>query len=284
MFTLETCGYIIVMYVKLLFFMKLIKLKPTTNGTRHQVNLQKNLLSKTNKLIKQSINGLKSYSGRSSMNGRITVWHKGSGCKQNYRAIESYTKNSNAIVLFIMYDPMRNAFISLNFDFERKVFFRSLSTFSVYPGALISCGNVTKSLNLGNKLTLENIPFGAIIHSLSLTAKNKATYARSAGTFCQIIQKQFNNCKVRLPSGIIITLPSKSFATLGVVSNSQFNSIYIGKAGRNRLKGIRPTVRGIAMNPVDHPHGGRTNGGRPSVTPWGIPTKGKPTVLKKKYI
>lgn len=272
------------MYVKLFFVMKLIKLKPITNGTRHQLNLQKNLLSKTNKLIKQSIKGLKSYAGRSASTGRITVWHKGSGCKHNFREIEFYTKTSNAIVLFIMYDPFRNAFISLNFDFERKAFFRTLATFSVYPGALISCANATKYLNLGNKLTLDNIPFGAIIHSLSLATKTKATYALSAGTFCQIIQKQLNNCKVRLPSGIIITLPTKSFATLGVVSNSQYNSTYIGKAGKNRLKGIRPSVRGIAMNPVDHPHGGRTNGGRPSVTPWGIPTKGQPTVSKKIYI
>ena len=102
------------------------------------------------------------------------------------------------------------------------------------------------------------------------------------GLFCQIVQKQVNSCKIRLPSGLIISVDNKSLATVGSISNSQHNLIKIGKAGRNRLRGIRPTVRGIAMNPVDHPHGGRTNGGRPSVTPWGKPTKGKPTAKNKK--
>ena len=91
-----------------------------------------------------------------------------------------------------------------------------------------------------------------------------------------------DSCKVKLPSGSVISVPIDSLATLGSISNSQQNLTVVGKAGRNRLKGIRPTVRGIAMNPVDHPHGGRTNGGRPSVTPWGKPTKGKPTVKNKK--
>ena len=130
-------------------------------------------------------------------------------------------------------------------------------------------------------MTLKSVPPGSIIHSLSVSSIKNAQYIRSAGTFGQLIQKDLQHCKIKLPSGQIITVPLDSYVTLGIVSNFQHNLTYIGKAGRNRLNGIRPTVRGVAMNPVDHPHGGRTNGGRPSVTPWGIPTKGMPTVKKK---
>lgn len=262
--------------------MKLKKIKPITNGTRHQLVLQKNLLSKTNKIFKSSIVGKKSFSGRSSTNGRITVWHKGGGCKNLYREINFLNKDFNGLVLCNMYDPSRNAFISLNFNLNTLCFFRTLATNAVYPGSLISCSSHKTELRLGNRTILENIPTGSIVHSISKEGSSKTVFARSAGTYCQIIQKGINSCKLRLPSGLIFTVSNNSFATLGVVSNSQHNLIYIGKAGKNRLMGIRPTVRGISMNPVDHPHGGRTNGGRPSVTPWGIPTKGKPTVLKKK--
>jgi len=262
--------------------MKLVKLNPVTSGTRHQINIQKNLLSKTNKLMKNSIFGLKHQSGRSSSNGRITVWHKGGGCKSNFREINFSNTFLNGIVVCIMHDPIRNAFISLNFNLDTFLFYRTLATNSVYTGSLVSCNSQKNELCLGNRTTIQNIPTGSIIHSLSpFNVKQKTVFARSAGTFCQIIQKSIENCKIRLPSGSVINTSIKSFATLGVVSNLQHNLTYTGKAGRSRLNGIRPTVRGIAMNPVDHPHGGRTNGGRPSVTPWGIPTKGKPTVLKK---
>jgi large subunit ribosomal protein L2 len=129
---------------------------------------------------------------------------------------------------------------------------------------------------------MSQIPAGSIIHSISLDYKKESSLVRSAGTFCQIVQKSLNQIKIKLPSGSVISCPSTSFATLGSVSNFQHNLTLIGKAGKNRLLGKRPSVRGIAMNPVDHPHGGRTNGGMPSVTPWGIPTKGKPTVSKTK--
>jgi len=262
--------------------MKLIKLKPVTNGQRHQINLQKNLLSKTNKLFKSSILGFKQFSGRSVSNGRITVWHKGGACKSNFRKINFSNTEFESIVICIMYDPKRNSFVSLNFDLQKKIFFRTISTNFVYPGSLVSCYKTPEELSLGNRTLINNIPTGSLVHSLtSVKNSQKTCFARAAGTFCQIIQKGVLMNKVRLPSGLILTVPKESYATLGVVSNAQHNSIYLGKAGRNRLKGIRPCVRGIAMNPVDHPHGGRTNGGRPSVTPWGIPTKGKPTVKKK---
>jgi len=261
--------------------MKLIKLKSVTNGQRHQLNLQKNLLSKTNRLLKSSILGLKQFSGRSVSSGRITVWHKGGACKSNFRTINFSNTPFESIVVCIMYDPKRNSFISLNFDLQKKLFFRTLATNFVYPGSLISCYKKPEELSLGNRTLITNIPTGSLVHSLtSLHNTHKTCFARSAGTFCQIVQKGVLTNKIKLPSGIIITVPQDSYATLGVVSNINSNLVYLGKAGRNRLKGIRPCVRGIAMNPVDHPHGGRTNGGRPSVTPWGIPTKGKPTVKK----
>jgi len=261
--------------------MKLIKLKPNTSGTRHQLNIQKNLLSKTNKVLKRAVIGKKEIAGKSTLTGRTTVWHKGSGCKSRYRKIEYLKEDSTSFVVCTMFDPKRSAFISLNFDIENKKFYQTLSTLNVYSGSVNSFNIQEKDLFLGDRTSIDNIPPGSIVHSLT-GSNGKPLFARSAGTFCQIIQKQLGSCKIKLPSGSIISVDSNSLATLGSVSNSQHNLVQVGKAGRNRLKGIRPTVRGIAMNPVDHPHGGRTNGGRPSVTPWGKPTKGKPTVKKNK--
>ncbi len=259
--------------------MKLKKLNPTTSGTRFQINIQKNLLSKTNKLLKACSRGIKRFSGRSLTNGRITVWHKGGGSKKRFRSIITNNDEFIGIVLSVMYDPFRNSFVSFVFDFKTFLFFNILSTAKLLPGSIVLTTNKKSDLNLGYRILLQNIPTGSVFHSLSLG--NTIKYARSAGTFCQLIQKLATNCKVKLPSGVVIDVDTNSFGTLGSISNPQQNLISIGKAGKNRRKGIRPTVRGIAMNPVDHPHGGRTNGGRPSVTPWGIPTKGKPTVNKK---
>jgi len=262
--------------------MILIKKKPITNGLRHQVNIKKSLLSKTNKIFKNSIFGQKQFAGRSSMSGKITVWHKGKGCKSNFRKVQFTNTKSNSIVVCVMYDPKRNSFVSLNFDLLTLSFFLTLSTNYVYSGSLVSCDEQKTEFSLGNRTIIDNIPAGTLIHSLTISSNNsKAIFSRSAGTYCQLIQKGLKDCKVRLPSGLIVTLPFNSYATLGTISNSNHKFTILGKAGRNRLKGIRPTTRGVAMNPVDHPHGGRTNGGRPSVTPWGIPTKGKPTVKKK---
>lgn len=265
--------------------MKLIKLRPNTNGTRHVIKIQKNLLAKTNKISKQSILGFKNISGRSPTTGRITVWHKGGGCKKLFRKINFSNREVNAVVVCIMHDPFRSSFASLNFDLDNLTFFRTLSTNLVYPGSLFCCTKLKNDLKLGNRVQMNHIPAGSIVHSLSLGSDKSSSFGRSAGTFCQIVQKSLKVCKVKLPSGAVINCSSNSFATLGSVSNFQHNLIYIGKAGTNRLLGKRPTVRGIAMNPVDHPHGGRTNGGMPSVTPWGIPTKGKPTAkkIKKNY-
>jgi len=260
--------------------MQIFKSKPYNPSVRHHINIKKSLLSKTNKLFKQTIKGLKRFSGRSSSTGRITVRHIGGGAKRRFREIVFSNDERTSIVVAVMHDPFRNSFVSLNFDLEQKIFFRTLATKGVGPGIVQKCSGENFELKLGNRTMLKNIPTGSILHSLSSNSHIK--FARSAGLFFQIIQKTQTTCKIRLPSGFIKEISSSEFGTLGVVSNFQHNQISIGKAGRNRWLGIRPTVRGIAMNPVDHPHGGRTNGGRPSVTPWGIPTKGKPTVLKKK--
>ena len=259
--------------------MQIFKSKPYTNGVRQYINIKKNLLSKKNTLLKKNIFGFTKFNGRSSLTGRITVRHIGGGCKKRFRKIAFLNEDSLSIVLSIMYDPIRSAFISLNFDLRKKEFFHNIATNGVGAGIIQRSGACDVDLKLGNRTMLKNIPTGSIMHSLSLNGTTKV--ARSAGLFFQIIQKTSTLCKVRFPSGLIREVPNTSFGTLGSVSNSQHNLISIGKAGRNRWLGVRPSVRGIAMNPVDHPHGGRTNGGMSPVTPWGIPTKGKPTVSKK---
>lgn len=134
---------------------------------------------------------------------------------------------------------------------------------------------------MGYRIPINNIPTGSLFHSLNLSNTNSIQIAKSAGSYCQLLQKNFKTCKIKIPSGKCIEILNKfSFGTLGIISNSIYRTIRLGKAGINRLKGRRPTVRGIAMNPVDHPHGGRTNGGIHWKTPWGIPTKGKLTVKK----
>ena len=262
--------------------MKLKNVKPITNGSRHQLNLMKSFLSKNNSFFKKALAPSKQFSGRSTLTGRITVRHQGSGCKRLFRTLEETNLNSYSLVVSTFYDPKRSAFISLNFNFTTKTFFLKLLTESVFPGSILSCDKTNTDLRLGYRTVLKNIPTGSILHSIALSANKKAQYIKSAGTYGQLIQKDFKMCKIKLPSSAILTLPIESYATLGTVSNKLHNLEVIGKAGRNRLKGIRPSVRGIAMNPVDHPHGGRTNGGMPPVTPWGKPTRGKPTVKKNK--
>ncbi len=255
------------------------KLNPVTNGTRHQINLKKNLLSKKNDIVKSLITNFKKSYGRSSLTGHITVRHKGGGCKKKLHILNNLNEYK-AIKICNLYSSFHNSFISLNFNFETNSFFKTISTENVFPGSFIICKSNIKDFFIGYRTKLKYFPVGSIVHSISY--KDKVIFASSAGVFCQIVEKK-KSSKIRLPSGKIMHFSNECYATLGVVSNAKFKSTVIGKAGRNRLLGIRPSVRGIAMNPVDHPHGGRTNGGCPSVTPWGIPTKGKPTVRKKNY-
>lgn len=249
--------------------MKFKKINPITPGTRHQVNLSKNLLSKKNNLFKNLTFKIKTCAGRSSQSGNITVRHKGGGCKKKFRSIKFCDTYSQNLILFTNYDPYRNAFVSLSFDLSNFYFYYMLSVQTIFPGAITSCDKNKLELYFGNRSNLANFPLGSLVHNVSLSLKNenKINLSRSAGTYCQLVQKKGKYVHLKLPSGKFLRLSFLASATLGRVSNFKVNLTAVGKAGKNRLKGIRPTVRGVAMNPVDHPHGGRTKGGRPSVTP-----------------
>ncbi len=255
--------------------MKLIKLKPTTNGSRHQIKIDKSLLVKDSRIFKNTVKNLKSSQGRSSITGHITSWHKGGGKKHLYRNIDLTNNSKNAIVVGVAYDPNRSAFISTNFDLNNEVFFNTIATNQNFPGSLLQSNSSLRELKLGFRTQLNNIPMGTIVNNISHGVKGLSQYVRSAGTSAQLIQSDKKNAKLKLPSNAIIKVPVNSYANIGVVSNEKHNLTCLGKAGRKRNLNRRPIVRGIAMNPVDHPHGGRTNGGRPSVTPWGLPTKNK---------
>ena len=262
--------------------MKLLKKKGLLNSNRHQIVLNKSLLCKTTRLVKTTLKGFKCHYGRSSSSGRITVRRKGGGTSWGYK--KSIIANSlhRSIALTSLYDSKKASFISLLFDLEKKTYFTSLSTKNVFPGSLISSTTVDKNIFLGYRTQLKNIPVGSLVCSLSTCNYIKVQYIKAAGTFGQMIQMDRFFSKIRLPSGHVITLPINSYATVGSTNNESQKLTVIGNAGRNRRSGKRPKVRGIAMNPVDHPHGGRTNGGRPSVTPWGLPTKGGFYLKRKK--
>jgi large subunit ribosomal protein L2 len=260
--------------------MFLIKKQMNTPGTRHAVHLSKFLLFKNNKIIKTLKKSYKQKNGRSSDTGHITVWHRGGGCKNIYRKIKFDNKPSTSIILGIMYDSSRNNFISLNFDLENKYFFNSNSILNTYAGSLLVCQQKINDFYLGYRSKIINLPVGSLISNISKSL-HSSSLVRAAGTFAQLLQKTKTECKVRLPSNKVIILPINSYATIGINSNLQANRVVIGKAGRNRHNNIRPTTRGIAMNPVDHPHGGRSNGGCHPMTPWGIKTRGKKTRKKK---
>ena len=262
--------------------MKLVKLNPITNGSRHYIKLKKDLLIKKNCLFKMNLEGRKRSFGRSKFTGNITSWNKGGGKKRLYRNINFYNEKSVSIILGISYDPNRSAFITNNFELTKKKFFSSISTLQNYPGSLIRSNFFLRELKLGFKTQVNSIPMGTIINNISFGVYNKSKFVRSAGTYAQLIQINKKVAKIKLSSNKIITIPSNSYATIGMVSNEKHNLICLGKAGRKRNLNRKPIVRGVAMNPVDHPHGGRTNGGKPSVTPWGLPTKSKFYLKKKK--
>lgn len=251
------------------------------NSLRHKVTLKKGLLTKTSNLFKICKKGIKNVSGRSLATGHITTRHKGHGVKNVFRFINFNNYCYLSIIICILYDPNRTSFINLNFNVFSNRFFYTLSTHLVPTGTLLLCHFDNVEIKLGYRMLLKNIPIGSIINSLSLNDQS-VKYIRSAGTFGVVIEQNSGFCKVKLPSNKVLIVSSLStFASIGTISNIQNNLQCLGKAGSNRLRGIRPSVRGIAMNPVDHPHGGRTNGGRTPVTPWGKITRGQLTRKKK---
>lgn len=224
--------------------------------------------------------------------GKITVQYKGGGHKHLYRIVE-FNREKNkikGIVKTINFDPNRSAFIAgilVKYNYFIKKIFYIIAPNGLVKGNFIDTG-IKIGLKIGSSLCLKNIPVGTLVHNVSLKILEKGKLSRSAGTFCKVLQRKNSYySRIRLKSGEEKLILSGCFATIGIVSNINHNLQKIGKAGRSRWLNKRPHVRGVAKNPVDHPHGGgegKTSGGRPSVTPKGIITKGKPTRRRKKLI
>ncbi|MCK9504821.1 MAG: 50S ribosomal protein L2 [Porticoccaceae bacterium] len=263
--------------------MPVVKRKPTSPGRRFVVSVVNPDLHKgapyAPLLEKKSKTG-----GRNNA-GRITTRHVGGGHKQHYRVID-FKRNKDGIpctVERIEYDPNRTAYIALVCykDGERRYI---IAPKGLKVGDQISSGQAS-TIKVGNCLPLRNIPVGSQVHCVEMKAGKGAQLARSAGTSVQLVAREGQYATLRLRSGEMRKVPSDCRATIGEVSNSEHNLRSLGKAGATRWKGIRPTVRGVAMNPVDHPHGGgegRTSGGRHPVSPWGTPTKGYKTRKNKR--
>jgi large subunit ribosomal protein L2 len=263
-----------------LFNTKLKISNPITPGTRHYKYVSKNILAKNNNIIKPLIFKISRSYGKSNI-GHTCIRSRASGTKKLYKKLFFFNKTFLGIVLFTIYDPNRTAFISAVFDFLKFKFFYIPAIHTLCAGSIIGCKNPKHKYFKGFRYKLEHHLQGSIFCFLTKNTSNFAIYAKSAGTFCQLLYKSIKICKVRLPSGQIITISPLCFATLGITSNIFNRFVTYGKAGRRVLMGFRPKVRGIAMNPVDHPHGGRTNGGCCWVTPWGKPFRFKKTSRSK---
>ena len=226
----------------------------------------------------------KSKSGGRNNTGRITTRHRGGGHKQHYRVID-FKRDKDGIVgrvERIEYDPNRTAHIALVLyaDGERRYI---IAPKSLRAGDQVVSGREA-AIKPGNCLPLRNIPMGSVVHCVEMKPGKGAQIARSAGAAVQLVAREGQYATLRLRSGEMRKVPSRCRATIGEVSNSEHNLEKLGKAGAKRWRGVRPTVRGVAMNPVDHPHGGgegRTSGGRHPVSPWGVPTKGYKTRKNK---
>ena len=263
--------------------MPLVKLKPTSPGRRSMVKVVHSHLHKGEPyapLLEKQIQN----AGRNH-NGHITTRHRGGGHKQHYRIVD-FRRNKDGIpakVERIEYDPNRTAHIALlcYADGERRYI---IAPRGLQVGAQLISG-AEAPIRAGNTLPIRNIPVGSVIHCVEMKPGKGAQIARSAGTSVQLVAREGQHATLRLRSGEMRKVPTDCRATIGEVSNSEHSLRSLGKAGASRWRGVRPTVRGVAMNPVDHPHGGgegRTSGGRHPVTPWGVPTKGYKTRKNKR--
>ncbi|HEY7884768.1 MAG TPA: 50S ribosomal protein L2 [Cellvibrionaceae bacterium] len=263
--------------------MAIVKRKPTSPGRRFVVSVVNPDLHKgapyAPLLEKKSKTG-----GRNNA-GRITTRHVGGGHKQHYRLVD-FRRNKDGIpatVERIEYDPNRTAYIALvcYADGERRYI---IAPKGLKAGDVVHSGDAAP-IKAGNTLPLRNVPVGSIVHCVEMKPGKGAQIARSAGTSAQLIARDGSHATLRLRSGETRKVLVECRATLGEVSNSEHSLRSLGKAGAKRWRGVRPTVRGVAMNPVDHPHGGgegRTSGGRHPVSPWGTPTKGYKTRSNKR--
>lgn len=264
--------------------MAIIKCKPTSPGRRHVIKVVHPDLHKGRPHA--ALLEKKSKSGGRNNNGRITTRHIGGGHKQHYRVIDFRRNDKDGIpakVERLEYDPNRSANIALVLyaDGERRYI---IAPKGVKAGDSIQAG-IDAPIKAGNCLPMRNIPLGSVIHCIELKPGKGAQMARSAGTSAQLVAREGTYCSLRLRSGEMRKVLAECRATIGEVSNSEHSLRQLGKAGASRWRGVRPTVRGVAMNPVDHPHGGgegKTSGGRHPVSPWGTPTKGYKTRSNKR--
>jgi len=262
--------------------MAIRKLKPVTPTQRFRTVADFSEITRSEP-EKSLLEPLRKKGGRNN-NGRITVRHRGGGHKRRYRKID-FKRNKHEVpakVFSVEYDPNRSARICLlhYLDGEKRYI---LWPKGLTVGAEVLAGPEAP-FNVGNALPLERIPLGTLVHNLELNIGKGGQLPRSAGSFAQVMAKEGDYVTLRLPSGEVRMVHKRCYATIGEVGNAEHENVVSGKAGRTRWLGIRPTVRGVAMNPVDHPHGGgegRTSGGRHPVTPWGVPTKGFKTRKKQ---
>ncbi len=263
--------------------MAIVKSKPTSPGSRFVVRVKNEDLHKGKPFA--PLLRKKSKSGGRNSNGRITTRHIGGGHKQNYRIID-FKRNKldiEGVIERLEYDPNRTANIALVLykDGERNYI---IAPKGVVAGQVIISSENTP-VKSGNCMPLRNIPLGSVVHCVELKPGKGAQMARSAGTSAQLVAKEGVHVTLRLRSGEMRKVLADCKAVIGEVSNSEHNLRSLGKAGASRWRGVRPTVRGVVMNPVDHPHGGgegRTSGGRHPVSPWGMPTKGYKTRKNKR--
>jgi large subunit ribosomal protein L2 len=257
-------------------------MKPTSAGRRFVVKVVNSDLHKGDPYA--PLLEKKSKSGGRNNHGRITCRHIGGGHKQHYRVIDfKRDKEVPAVVERIEYDPNRTANIALlkYADGERRYI---IAPKNIKAGDTIETG-AESAIKTGNSLALRNIPVGTTVHCIEMKPGKGAQLARSAGASVQFVAREGIYATLRLRSGEMRKVPLDCKATIGEVGNSEHSLRKLGKAGASRWRGTRPTVRGVAMNPVDHPHGGgegRTSGGRHPVTPWGVPTKGYKTRSNKR--
>lgn len=259
------------------------KYKPITPGMRYKTGLTFEELT-TDSPHKTLTSGKPSSAGRDS-GGRISVRRRGGGHKKKYRTID-FKRQKHGVpgtVATLEYDPNRSAFIALiHYQDGDKRYILAPSGLQV--GRQIQSGPEAP-LEVGNALPLEKIPLGMTVHNLEITPGRGAQIVRAAGAGATLLAKEGDYATLKLPSGEMRMVLTKCYATLGEVGNQDHMNVSLGKAGRSRWLGRRPKVRGVAMNPHDHPHGGgegKTSGGRHPVTPWGVPTKGYKTRKKKK--
>lgn len=263
--------------------MAIVKTKPTSPGRRHVVQVKSEGLHKG--APHAPLVAKKSKSGGRNNGGRITTRHKGGGHKQRYRVIDFKRDKDGVpgVVERIEYDPNRTAHIALikYKDGERR--------YIIAPAGLKVGSEIRSGLEApiapGNSMPLRSIPVGSTVHCVELKIGKGAQLARSAGASAQLVAREGEYATIRLRSGEMRKVHAECRATLGAAGNTEHNLRKLGKAGASRWRGVRPTVRGVVMNPVDHPHGGgegRTSGGRHPVSPWGTPTKGYKTRSNKR--